>query len=385
MKKQNTNNKLKKVLNSVNYIVNASAKGVKKISCALKKYIDKFDCTVKNISKKYFNKDLKRRTTYFINAVTLVCFIAILASGINTFAKYYSQQRQKGVAMASNFYFSSDILAKGVKVDANGPVSGFAEYPMSGKWNKGGTSSSYTFNIRNFENNLLYNDSNLDVKYNIYFMLEKEETNGAICTISDGQYSTTVSTTANYMKDGENIKEYSLNGGEAQSQTFTVSYSHPEGSDYPVGLYIWVVSTSPDYINKENYTLGAKIKLSESVASFTLSGKFDLGLSSENELTDEDKTLIAQQSGFVYRITTSGAHDNDEVPLIIKWNTKLLGLDKFSSIGQYDIDSNGIATAKTLIKTFSSLDLIFYKTSLFDKKNDWTRSEFENLVTVEEQ
>ena len=114
MKKQNTNNKLKKVLNSVNYIVNASAKGVKKISCALKKYIDKFDCTVKNISKKYFNKYLKRRTTYFINAVTLVCFIAILASGINTFAKYYSQQRQKGVAMASNFYFSSDILAKGV-------------------------------------------------------------------------------------------------------------------------------------------------------------------------------------------------------------------------------------------------------------------------------
>ena len=60
-------------------------------------------------------------------------------------------------------------------------------------------------------------------------------------------------------------------------------------------------------------------------------------------------------------------------------------MDKFSSIGQYDIDSNGIATAKTSIKTFSSLDLIFYKTSLFDKKNDWTRSEFENLVTVEEQ
>ncbi len=385
MKKQNANNKLKKVLNNVNYIVNASAKGVKKISCALKKYIDKFDCTVKNISKKYFNKDLKRRTTYFINAVTLVCFIAILASGINTFAKYYSQQRQKGVAMASNFYFSSDILAKGVKVDANGPVSGFAEYPMSGKWNKGGTSSSYTFNIRNFENNLLYNDSNLDVKFNVYFMLEKEETNGATCTISDGQYSTTVSTTVNYMKDGENIKEYSLNGGEAQNQTFTVSYSHTEGSNYPVGLYIWVVPTSPDYISKDNYTLGAKIKLSESVATFNLSGEFDLGLSSESEFTDEDKALIAQQSGFVYKITTSGAHDNDEVPLIIKWNTKLLGLDKFSSIGQYDIDSNGIATAKTSINTFSSLDLIFYKTSLFDEKNDWTRSEFENLVTVEEQ
>lgn len=376
------NTRVKKAFNKV---LNTTKVLAEKIYLSLKEIWIKLNDFVKIIGKKYFNKDLKRRTTYLINAVTLVCFIAIIASGVNTFAKYYSQQRQKGVAMASNFYFSSDILAKGVKVDENGPVSGFAEYPMSGKWNKGGTSSSYTFNIRNFENNLLYNDDNLNVKYNVYFKLEKEEQDGIECTISDGQYTTTVSTTTGYMKNGDNIKEYSLDGGSAKNQTFTVSYKHNAGSEYPVGLYIWVVPTAPDYISRESYTLGAKVKLSESVSAFSLTGEFDLGLSSSDDFTEADKELITEQSGFVYKISTSGSHENDQVPLVITWNTKYLGLDKFSSIGEYQVGDDGIATAQVNINTFSSMDLIFYKTAEFEEKDEWTRSEFENLVTVKEK
>lgn len=336
---------------------------------------------MKSINK----KKNKNRIMAFVNIASLAFLVIVLVSSIVTFGKYYSQQRQKGVAMASDFYFSSDILAKGVTVNENGPVSGFAEYAMSGRWNKTGTTSSFTFNIRNFENNLLYNGSNVDVKYNVYFMLEKEETNGATCSVRDAEGNSVVVTTGvNSMEHNGSIKEYSLNGGSAQTDTFTVTYEHPTNSNYPVGLYIWVVPTSPSYISKNNYTLGSKIKMTESVESFSLTGKFDISDILTGNETD-DNNVLKNQSGFVYKVATTGSYDNDQVSIKLTWNSNYLTIDKFSSIiadqDGLNPDEDGNITITTTMKTFSSMDLIFYKTDAFNNKT-WTKADFENLVSL---
>ena len=97
----------------------------------------------------------------------LITLVLLCAAGGNLFAKYYAGQKNKGVGVASSLYFSSNVLKNVASTEDT------TDYPMifnKEAWN-GTDECEIEVDIRNYANQLLYNDKNLDITYQISFQL----------------------------------------------------------------------------------------------------------------------------------------------------------------------------------------------------------------------
>lgn len=300
-----------------------------------------------------------------------------------SFAKYYSLQKQKGVAVASDFYFSSDILKTGVTMGEGAP-SKISPYVAVNAWNPTGTMSTVTFFIRNYANYLLYNDENIQLEYDLYAMVSEEDTSGISYSLAYGDsQEISLSTTPVKISD-------SLGGGEPLSNAYSINYRYPSGiKSLPKAVYVWAVPTAPSYIPVGTYTIGSAISVRETTAEFVFSGgwKFITLENPDEPLTDKQKETIQEQVGFVYNISTSGSNtqgaDKDKVNVALSWNSNYVELDRFSKIynaAAIVTDENGIKTMNLTINAYTSNDILFYRTKNFDLSVFTTKGDFDALV-----
>lgn len=313
----------------------------------------------------------------------LVIVLGIFASF--SFAKYYSLQKQKGVALASDFYFTSDILKSDITI-SNGVPTKISPYIATNVWNPNGTLSTVTFLVRNYANSLLYNDENIGLEYDLYAMLKEEESNGiAYYLVYGSGQEVRLSTTPVKISD-------TLAGGEPLSNSYAIQYRYTSGIKVlPKDVYLWVVPTAPSYIPVGEYSMGSLVSVRETVAKFTFEngwGFLTLDDASEN-LTDEQMGKINAQAGFVYNISTSGSNtegnDKDKVEVILTWNSKYIELDRFCKFyREEDIvtDGNGMKSLIISINTYTSNDILFYRTSDFLAEDFTTQGDFMGLVNA---
>lgn len=343
--------------------------------------------------RKKLNKYRKR---FLAVRVIFLLFPALLLLGGGTaVAKYYSLQRQKGVAVASNFYFESDHLDTVNYVDHALNFADFPVYMASGKWSGTGKGEArVSFSIRNYENKLLYNKG-LDIVYNLYVKMEAADDTAITYKLSYEDKTVDIKTITEASCVFENIV---LKGADEKSNTYSNEFEiviTPNGvMEQPRSIYVWAVPQSPSYIKKENYTLGAAISVTKSQQAFMLSGGFEIAprLSGENTVFDEqDKAVINGQSGLVYNITTIGEYKGEnQVPLELSWNAKYLEIDHFNKLYekyQKNLSVNGdIRTLKAWIDIYSSEKIVFYRTEDFDLTDSSmdSNAEFCGLVTVKE-
>lgn len=263
--------------------------------------------------------------------IMLVC--AFFAFDIHkVIAKYFLSERGESVVYANSFYFTSDYLSP---VQYDGSIS---EYVMSG-WD-GISKKSFAFNIRNYDNPLLFNDEEQTVKYE----MEYEVLNGDdryvdihIYKIVDGKESEELS---GELKGGENTysaNEYKLS---ATSKNPNAAIEH----DVSILLTVRTVE-SPYYVE-----LKTKITL-----QYT---SFENFIAYQGVSTEEDNEKVVS---LIYDINTANQildeeMENTDIALAtetihITWDNSMVELHQFDKKVEINFD---IVTLEEVLEQYEN-------------------------------
>lgn len=350
--------------------------------------------------------------------IFLLCICACVFTGlsltlINVLGKYYASRNNKGIAVASNLYFNSDKLIKSAGITDIDEIIKDSEsinkinvFTNSGSWASG--ELLLNFDIRNFDNNILYNEKELDIKYKIEFVL-LDEPIGARYAVSAGNDT-------QYVLNSKGSKvslEGTTKGGSLYTDTYGISMIMTDKSILkPARVLVVAYPVSPDYIHREP----------DKVQEYRLLGIFqghptDLNISieeayfkvqKENEYDTKWRNMIEDLSGYIYNIKTAGDvvfDDNNSTrqEAVVTWDNRYITIDRYDPNYMYaaqhdaglDADSqdryiktDGNNTSMTImVLPYTSINMTFYKTTDFNSGFSSVSGEdgkvwFESLVTA---
>lgn len=339
---------------------------------------------------------LKNKKKFIL--ISLIVAIA-LGAAIVVLAKYYATTNNKGVAVASGLYFSSNILTQ---IDGSTDInnvkneSGIPTYLNPKVWS--GATCTFAIEIKNNDSVLLYNDANLDIEYRVDFLILENEGN-------------TSYTVKQINSDGTASTERILNTGNTVSFTGKIEGGQPLYDKYELSIHIenegsfegksapvLVVAypTSPDYIA----ATANELRLVSIIQGDYTQPKIEIdtkGFLIENYMTDSNwLDVVKSYSGYEYNITTTGdiastGIENINQDMAITWNSNVLTIDKFNSYylearSKNRITDNGDGTTTMTIDAmpYSAIKLTFYKKDIdYDFAVLGSRQNFVDLVDVE--
>lgn len=351
----------------------------------------------KSVMEKLMIKSISKIRKKFI-LISLIVAIAIGAA-IVALAKYYATTNNKGVAVASGLYFSSNILTQ---IDGSTDINrvkneaGIPTYLNPKVWS--GATCTFAIEIKNNDSVLLFNDANLDIEYKVDFLLLENEGN-------------TSYTVKQVSSDGNTSIERTLNLNNTVSFTGKIQGGQPLYDKYELSIHIenegrfegrsapvLVVAypTSPDYIA----ATADELRLVSIIQGDYTQPKIEIdtkGFLIENYMTDSNwLDVVRSYSGYEYNITTTGdiastGIENVNQDIAITWNSNVLTIDKFNSYymdakNKNQITDNGDGTSTMIIDAmpYSAIKLTFYKKDIdYDFAALGSRQNFINLVDAE--
>lgn len=352
-----------------------------------------------------------RKTRMIIAA--LACLILAGTSSIYIYAKYYKTGYNKGMAIASGFYFSSDYMTE-LELDSettkkiNSIEDLMAEPAVIDQlyvkasdktWDNdssGGAQSSLFINIDNFSNQLLYNDKDLNVSYTIEFILLDSPVNVSyqVRKVSGTESYKNFTNTAKAVFTGE------LKGGELSWDEYQLQVSISNLSQYTTARILALAyPTSPSYVQNTKKLAGIiTADYQESEIDIT-----DQGFTIENELSGSGdwKEKVKQESALVYQLRTTGNYFGDgesgqRQRIKITWASDMYELNKYDKyrmelekeyagrpdeLIKYFDETNGFMIVEIL--PYSSIQFVFYKKEGCDDKLGNTLEDFKKTIYVE--
>lgn len=366
-----------------------------------------------------------------IMGVVLLSVTVAGAAGI-IYGKYYASRNNKGIVMASNLYFNSDKLKKSTGVTNIDDIINNEEvlnsinvFTNTGSWST--TTLPLSFEIRNYDNNILYNDNKLDIEYKLECILLDDPV-GAKYSIKSQDGSV-----YNLDKKGSKVEITStLKGGTLKSDTFAAQITMTSKEDYKAArVLVMAYPVNPDYVHKEKdenqeYRLLGIFKGHITELEMSIENAGFIVQENENYNDSTWKNLVKDLSGYVYNIKTTGdvvtdAETSSKQEIKVTWDTEYITIDEYDDsylaakeyeeeakqaaveeaeakgepVGNiiYDkyIIDNGDGTMSMIVKVlpYNSVDVTFYKTDKFkDALNSQPadsagRKWFEELVKTE--
>lgn len=302
-------------------------------------------------------KQLHKRKFHAIMGFAISFVLLCFASGV-LFAKYYAGSSNKGVATASSLYFSSNVLRNIGNATGNLDDSSYPIIYNTEAWDGTGA-CNLDVQIRNYQNQLLYNDQNLDITYDITFELTEESDNG-IYKVFDGTDTFDIT-------GGHTFKNVTLDGGVAKTDTYKISVTRPdeqkENTTYrSVGIRVTAIPVSPSYVTS-SASLGGILYASMVSVQYKLDYNFDKVKS------------VDSFSGFPCTITYTPGEDNVAHEVKITWNNKL-EIDQYNkyylqakAAGSLQVTDDSSYIILTM-EPYSAVDVTFYRTSNFNDSRD---------------
>lgn len=351
------------------------------------------------MSKQEKHKERKRKLHMNRRTAVLILAAVLAAGGILggvSYAKYYASKYRQGVSVASGLYFSSNRLYTDRGDTTN--IGGISTENMmvnvnDEKWSGGDL--DFNIEIRNYDNNLLYNDENLNVEYEICFMLVDDPV-GATYSVTDSD-----GTVRALSRRGQIVKFTGgyLAGGSLSREDYQLTI-HLADRDTYNGARVLVVAypTAPDYLYAPTDQQHRLVGLFQGVCSETEMRveSSDFLVQSDTDYNDATwREKVEDLSGLVFNIKTIGdvvADENSAATqeAVVKWNSDYL------SISQYDeyfleAEPGDIETKtenghqwtymKIDMLPYTSVNLTFYKTQEFlDDFGSMTKEDFEGLA-----
>ncbi len=269
---------------------------------------------VKNMAdKKQFNRI--RRSIVMIMAIGL-----LVATGIYTYAKYYAQSVKSGIAIASGVYFTSNYA-----VEALPESHDFFESIITVGY--AGGDYSYDFEVRNYENNLLFNESAIVIPYSVSFWILEQPDSAKYYVSYDGGMQREL------VAGVENKVDYlyhSIGGGSAKVNKYNITIDAVDGTVHvPVPIYV-EVTTEPGAVLDR--TLRGKMVLNSSVRNDTYIESQEFVVANDTVVDTEKFAQIKELSEFTYEIRTVGAVSDEESmteKLKLTWDPDILEIDQY--------------------------------------------------------
>ncbi|MCI9199647.1 MAG: hypothetical protein HFI03_04320 [Lachnospiraceae bacterium] len=354
----------------------------------------------------------KRRKAALILAGCLI----FAGMSFTVYSKYYKTRYEKGMAIASGFYFSSNYMyeeegleeiediAELTRISGGKLVHEELVNRLMVAVNKqlwGDDSCLFDVEVRNYTNLLLYNDTDLNVGYTVEFALLDVPT-GAVYDIrkgSEGSYTRLENDgKGNVVKAGF---EETLEGGKLSWDDYElkVSIDNSQGMDYqPSRVLMMAYPTSPDYL-KDTKKIAGIIMADYNQRKMEITDQ-KLTVEDEADWDEADwKERLKKESAFVYQLKTTGnyyaqGNNNMKQKIRIIWDAELFELnknDKYREENDANIeykDGKGIMTIETM--PYSSIKFVFFKKDNFDEKieqspmswKDFSKNAFDAEIDV---
>lgn len=279
----------------------------------------------------------KQKKTKRIVRVLLPVFL-ILAGGIIAFAKYMAQSAKPGIAIASGVYFTGNYAGEASEGD---DMTDALESIVSVSYLEDQKQyQTFDFEVRNHENILLFNDSNINIPYHISFYLAGEPEAGDTYTLSyKDTEGATQSVTLTTTPPASPISGM-LKGGAALKDAYSITVKSQNKTTVP----IYVRVTATDVVQK---TLKGKMVLSQSqeAGEFIKSQSF---VKADGSAADNFEA-VNRQSEFSYKITTGGTKSaTGTETLKICWDPAVFDIDRYNAAFQsWRTDENWKPAAMT--------------------------------------
>jgi len=282
-----------------------------------------------DIDRKRKRRQTERRV--LMAAILIPLFLSIIIGGGFVYAKYYSQSYQNGIAIASGIYFTANYAVEDTEeVFFESVVSTIRQ----------GDDFSFEFEVRNFENNLLFNESTVEIPYSLSFWLEKSP-QGAVYSVTYGEETKIL---AENKPLNVTFSGHSITGGKAIANKYAISVDVEEGQKHtPIPVYVEVKTEAGAVISS---VLRGRMVYSSSQhkESYIESQRFVV---SDEAASDEMQFAeIQKMSGLTYEIRTVGEVSTDEMTDQIKlsWDPAILEIDLFDPSYQAWKAENGSLT-----------------------------------------
>lgn len=346
--------------------------------------------------KKENGKKLNKR--FRIVIAVLACVI-LAGVSITVYSKYYKTGYNKGMSIASGFYFSSNYMATLDDVDKDYTddqalmeyiAANFAEDAIITSTNddpwSGENSYAFHVRIRNYDNFLLYNDIDLNVDYRVNFML-LENPQGAAYSVSDlvGANKTSLE-----WKNGKGtVVSFTgrLPGGASKFDEYQLEVARPgDGSEYiPARVLMVAYPVGPSYLTGTKCIAGI-ISARYKEREFNIE-KQGFTIAETADYEANWKKAVEKEAGFEYQLITSGSFSSSDPmtarkKIKLKWNSKMFQInandeyylktqDPDNPEGTYKIstvpDANGIywGEMEIEISSYYSVKFVFFRNTGF--------------------
>lgn len=326
--------------------------------------------------------------------------LLVAAVSFTVYSKYYKTGFNKGMAVASGFYFSSNYMTE-LDAEANvKDVEGLkgnqellnrlhvkaSEAAWETNQNDSSANSMIQVEVSNYANQLLYNDKDLNITYNVEFIL-LDVPQGI--TYQIGQSTADGGTVTFSPLTADTVAAFSgaLPGGKLSWDTYRIQVMITDTKNYtPARILALAYPTAPSYVKDTKKIAGiitteyqaSEMEITEQ--GFTIEDNYDGGL----DAAPEWKTAVKAESALAYRIRTSGNYygsgENAQRQTIkLTWDPKMYQLNKYDRYRveleeKYKDDPAGLAAHLNEtegwmivdILPYSSIKFLFYRAADFE-------------------
>lgn len=271
-------------------------------------------------------KRRRRKTEKIVRLTVVLMLLALLGSGGYVYAKYFSEGAQYGVAIASGVYLTANYAAES---------EDFFETIV--RYDYTGGPVDIPFEVRNYENFLLFNEYGVQIPYSVSFWLEKapeDATYKVVWTELDQEKSMTLAA-GGAATETNTIAGQTISGGKALANKYTIKIipNDAEAKHQSVPIYVMVTTDEDAIIDK---TLKGKMVLSSTslIQNYIESQEFVVPVEIKEDDPDKDAkkfAAIESQALLTYEIRTVGDVATDEVTekLKLSWDPTILEIDLF--------------------------------------------------------
>ena len=321
--------------------------------------------------------------------LALGCVAVLFLISAVTYAKYQVARNNKGMAIAGNFYFTSNYLNEITGTEA----SDIPYIYNLGVWT-GQTDYIFLVSVQNYKNRLMFNETGLDVKYEITFELMPEAGQAV-----EGKY---------YVIGKDNVQrelvvgskvtyqDCSLSGGTANADRYEIILPKPEEAvileDYvTVPVLVSAKPIAPAYVSdsykEKNKRLTAKFVANIVADKYSLTHGFTI------KKSESETVAVSSWLGFPYEITYKPGSQNVPHTMELSWNHEMLQMDAHNELYQtvknensdenpvYIVDDvNKKTTIKFQIDPYETKEFVFLRTA--DFLENTTYEQLQGMVTL---
>ncbi|MBE5882973.1 MAG: hypothetical protein E7291_00895 [Lachnospiraceae bacterium] len=252
----------------------------------------------------------------------LTLLVLILGCGSYVYAKYYAESARRGIAIASGIYFSANYAVESKENEA------YFESVVKSIYT--GSAYSFNFEVRNYENNLLFNGSDIEIPYTVSFWLDTEPEGATYSVGTEKQAAQPIGVgEAGWIVFDDQV----IAGGVAKANKYEISINitDEDSEQEPLPIYV-LVETEPGAVITK--TLSGKMILGRVAASesFIESQRFVVANESDSMTEEEKYAEINKLSKLTYEILTVGevsASEEATEKLKLSWNPQVLEIDLF--------------------------------------------------------